>query len=72
MLKASQKTNKARGLARGIAVKHARQHHRLVGDEAHRAAAMRPKPVMMFLAKVSEISKKSPSSTTFWINSFMS
>ena len=34
--------------------------------------AMRPKPVTMFLAKVSEISKKSPSSTTFRINSFMS
>jgi hypothetical protein len=30
--------DKARGLARGIRVEHAGQHHRLVGDEAHRAA----------------------------------
>ena len=31
------KAHKARGLARGVRVEHARQHHRLVGDEAHRA-----------------------------------
>jgi hypothetical protein len=34
--------------------------------------SMRPKPVMMFLPKSLPISKKSPSSTTFWISSFMS
>ena len=34
--------------------------------------SMRPKPVTMFRAKASWISKKSPSSTTFRISSFMS
>lgn len=36
------------------------------------APSMRPKPQMMFLAKSGLISKKSASSTTFRINSFMS
>ncbi len=34
--------------------------------------SMRPKPVTMFLAKPSEISKKSASSTVFAISSLMS
>ena len=34
--------------------------------------SMRAKPVTMLRAKVSWISKKSPSSTTLWISSFMS
>ncbi len=38
MLKASQKPDEARGLARGVAIEHAGQHHRLVGDEADGAA----------------------------------
>jgi hypothetical protein len=36
------------------------------------APSIRPKPQMMFLAKSAEISKKSASSTTLRISSFMS
>ena len=35
---ASQKAHEARGLAAAVDVEHACQHHRLIGDDAHRAA----------------------------------
>jgi hypothetical protein len=51
MPNASQKRTKRAALRDGVDVEHAGEHHRLVGDEARRAAAMRPKPVTMFLGE---------------------
>jgi hypothetical protein len=45
---------------------------RLVGDDADGLAARRAKPMTMFLAPSGCSSKKSPSSTTLRISSFMS
>ena len=64
--------HEARGLARGVDVQHAGQHLRLVGDEADRAAVDAAEAGDDVLGEVSEISKKSPSSATFRISSFMS
>ncbi len=72
-VEAVAEADEAGGLAAGVAVKNAGEDHRLVRDEADACVpSIRPKPVMMFLAKFSWISKKSPSSATFRISSFMS
>jgi hypothetical protein len=61
--KQSQKRTK-RAALRERPIQHARQHHRLVGDDPDAAPSMRAKPVTMLRANASWISKKSPSSTT--------
>ena len=63
--------HEARGLAAGVAVEHARQHHRLVGDEADRVAVDAAEADDDVAGEV-RISKKSASSATFRISSFMS
>ena len=49
MLKASQKRTKRAALD-ALDVQAAGQHQRVVGDDAHGLASMRPKPMTMFLA----------------------
>ena len=72
MLKASQKRTKRAALREASLSSTPASTIGWLATKPTVRPAMRPKPVTMFLAKVSEISKKSPSSTTFRINSFMS
>ena len=71
MSNASQKRTKRAPFLRCY-VEHAGEHHRLVGDDADRAALDPEKPMMMFAACAGWSSKKSPSSATFRISSCMS
>ena len=59
-------------LAAGITVEDAGENERLIGDDADVRPSMRAKPVTMFFANRSWISKKSPSSTTLVMSSLMS
>jgi len=52
--------HEARGLARGIVVEHACQHHGLVATKPTVEPSMRPNPVMMLRANASPISKNRP------------
>ena len=72
-VEAVAEAHEARGLARGVDVEHAGQHHRLIGDDADGAAVDAGEAGRRCcVANASWISKKSPSSTTFRISSFMS
>jgi hypothetical protein len=72
-VEAVAEAHEARALARGVGIEHAGERQRLVGDDADgRSRRCGAKPVTMFLACASWISKKSPSSTTLRISSLMS
>ncbi len=72
MLKASQKRTKRAALREASESSTPASTIGWLATKPTVRPATRPKPVTMFLANVSAISKKSPSSTTFRISSLMS